>query len=501
MRRRTETEPSRPPAPETAPSEPARGKRGRPAVGREAPAPPPADSYLDFLRSKEVRAPLRGLDSVPTLAAHLFPYQRACADFLLRCGSGGLFLDTGLGKTAVQIEWARHAADATNGRALILTPLAVARQIEREGRRWGYEIHVIRERADAKDGISVCNYDRLDKLDPDAFGAVALDESSILKSFTGKTTRRLIESFRGHRFRLSATATPAPNDHMELGQHAEFCGVMPSNEMLMRWFVSDQTEMGRYRLKTHGIGSFWDWMASWCRMAAMPSDLGDSDDGFVLPALRVVKHRTKSAAPIVTDGLFADLAISATSMHDVKRQTASARADAAAALVAAEPGEPWLLWCDTDYEADAIKRALSGCSGVVEVRGSMPVERKEEAIAGFCDGSVRVLVTKPSVCGFGLNLQHCARTVFVGRSFSYEAWYQAIRRLWRFGQKREVECHVIVADGEDSIGRVIDRKAGDHDSMKREMAAAMRRAMATASAVRVAYNPQHDGRLPRWFAV
>lgn len=460
-----------------------------------------SDPYLDFLRSKEVRAPLRGLDAVPDLAAHLFPYQAGCAGFLLRVGSGGLYLDTGLGKTAVQLEWARHAAEATNGRALILTPLAVARQIEREGRRWGYEIAVIREQAEARDGISVCNYDRLDKLEPDAFGAVSLDESSILKSFTGKTTRKLIESFRGHRFRLSATATPAPNDHMELGQHAEFCGVMAANEMLSRFFINDtSTASQHWRIKRHAERPFWDWMASWCRMAAMPSDLGDSDEGFRLPALRVVKHRAKSAAPIITDGLFADLAISATSMHDLKRQTAQARAEAAAALVSAEPGEAWLLWTDTDYEADAVLKALSGVRGVAEVRGSHPVERKEESIAGFCDGSLRVLVSKPSIMGYGLNLQHCARTVFVGRSFSYESWYQAIRRLWRFGQRREVECHVIVAEGEDSIGRVIDRKAGDHDAMKREMAAAMRRAIGAASAVRVPYEPQHDGRLPKWFA-
>lgn len=444
---------------------------------------------------------MRGLEAVSALADHLFPYQRHCVEFLLRCGSGGLFLDTGLGKTAVQLEWAQHAAEATNGRALILTPLAVARQIEREGRRWGYEVNVIREQAEAKDGISVCNYDRLEKLDPDAFGAVALDESSILKSFAGKTSQKLIASFSGHRFRLSATATPAPNDHMELGQHAEFCGVMSTIEMLSRFFINDtSTASQQWRLKRHGEGAFWDWMASWCRMAAMPSDLGDSDDGFVLPALHVVKHRTQSSAPIVRDGLFADLVISATSMHDVKRQTAEARAEAAAALVASDCGQPWILWVDTDYEADAVMKAIAGVDvSVAEVRGSHPVERKEESIAGFCEGSVRVLVTKPSCCGFGLNLQHCARTVFVGRSFSYESWYQAIRRLWRFGQRREVECHVIVAEGEDSIGRVIDRKGDDHIKMKRAMASAMRRAM-KSSAVRVAYDPKHEGRLPRWFS-
>jgi hypothetical protein len=238
-------------------------------------------------------------------------------------------------------------------------------------------------------------------------------------------------------------------------------------------------------------------MASWCRMASMPSDLGDSDDGFVLPPLNV--HRHRAIATVKAEGaLFDTGTVSATDMHRVKRQTAQARAEVAAALVDAEPAEAWLLWCDTDYEADAIKAALG--REAVEVRGSHTIEKKEEGVAAFLSGEARVLITKPSVCGFGLNLQHCARTVFVGRSFSYESWYQAVRRFWRFGQKRPVECHVIVAQGEDSIGRVIDRKAGDHDGMKREMRAAMRRAMGLSSDVRVPYNPTHEGRLPSWFA-
>lgn len=463
--------------------------------------------YLDFLRGKEARAPMRGLESVPPLAPHLFPFQRSCVDFLLRAGSGGLFLDTGLGKTACELEWCHHAAGATNGRALILTPLAVARQIEREGKRWGYEIRVIRDGAEAGPGINVSNYDRLDRLDTDAFGAVALDESSILKAFTGKTSQALRERFAGHRFRISATATPAPNDHMELGQHAEFCGVMPSNEMLSRWFVTDQTEMGRYRLKRYGVTAYWNWMASWCRMASMPSDLGDSDESFVLPPLVTTRHRAAGTIKAEAGELFALDAVSATGMHARKRETAQARAKIAAEIVAAEPSEPWVVWCDTDYEADAIMGelfeahgAIGRAGGIYEVRGSHSVEKKESALFGFADGSVRVIVTKPSVCGFGLNWQHCARTVFVGRSFSYEAWYQAIRRLWRFGQKRPVECHLIVAAGEDAIGRVIDRKAGDHASMKREMTSAMQRAMGRSESVRIAYDPQHDGRLPAWFA-
>lgn len=457
-------------------------------------------TYMDLLRRKEAAAPMRGVAAPDAMPAHLFGYQAACTDFLLRVGSGGLFLDTGLGKTACELEWCHQASAETNGRALILTPLAVARQIEREGRRWGYECHVIREQSDAKDGINVCNYDRLDRLDLDGFGAVALDESSILKNFTGKTSRALIEACRGHRFRLSATATPAPNDHMELGQHSAFCGVMASNEMLSRFFINDTSQASQqWRLKRHGIESFWNWMASWCRMASLPSDLGFSDEGFELPPLNVTRHRYEDAqAQLASGDLFGHVQASATSMHAIKRQTVDGRAAVAADLVGEEPEGPWVVWCDTDYEANAIGKALAGIAGVAEVRGSHPVTRKEETLAAFADGGVRVLVTKPSVCGWGLNWQHCARTIFVGRSFSYEAWYQAIRRLWRFGQQRAVECHVIVAAGEDSIGRVIDRKADDHEGMKRQMAAAMKRAMGLDAATRVPYEANHEGRVPAW---
>ena len=454
--------------------------------------------YLTLLKCKEARAASLGLDTVPELAPHLFPFQAGSVDFLLRIGGGGLFLDTGLGKTACELEWCRHAAEATNGRALILTPLAVARQIEREGHRWGYEAAVIREQSEAKDGISICNYDRIHKLDLAEFGAIALDESSVLKSFTGKTTRALIEAFERHRFKLSATATPAPNDHMELGQQSEFCGVMKSSEMLARFFIADQTNMGSYRLKKYGIGAFWDWMASWCRMAGMPSDLGDSDEGFVLPDLNTHAHAIESQLQRPPGELFATTQVSATNMHAIKRQTSAARAEAAADLVMAEPDESWVVWCDTNYEADAIKRSLAGVEDVAEVRGSDPTEKKEEALAGFVDGDIRVIITKPSVCGFGLNWQHCARTVFVGRSFSYEAWYQAIRRLWRFGQKRAVECHVIIAAGEETIGRVIERKADSHAEMKDEMRAAMLRAIGKSAGVRMPYTANHEGDLPQW---
>lgn len=457
-----------------------------------------APAYLQFLEAKAPRAEARGLSRVPAMASHLFPFQRQCVEFLLTVGSGGLFLDTGLGKTLVQLEYAAHAADATNGRALILTPLAVAKQIEREAIRFGYPARVIRDQSDAAEGINICNYDRLHLIDPKAFGAVTLDEGSILKSFTGKTTRALIDAFADLRFRMPATATPAPNDHMELGQYAEFCGVMQSNEMLSRFFINDTSQASQqWRLKRHGVEAFWDWMSSWCRMAQVPSDLGGSDDGFILPPIEIHRHRAAESAPTMTGGLFGDEVVSATNLHEVKRATAGVRAEIAAELAAADR-EPWVLWCDTDYEADAILAALKDTPGVVEVRGSMPAERKEANLEAFAAGAARIMVTKPSVAGFGLNWQHCARTAFVGRSFSYEAWYQAVRRFWRFGQARTVEVHLIVAEGEDSIARVIDRKADDHASMKAAMRAAMQRNKGRESQTRVAYRPTHKGKLPAW---
>lgn len=443
--------------------------------------------YAAMLERKAVAAPRRGLAVVPNLAGHLFPFQTGCVSFALEAGSSGLFLDTGLGKTACELEWSAHAAEATNGMALILTPLAVARQIEAEGKRWGYRARVIRQQDDAGPGINVCNYDRLDRLDPQAFGAVALDESSILKSFTGKTTRALIDAFAGHRFRLGATATPAPNDHTELANHAEFLGVMPRSEMLIRWFINDGSDTKSWRLKGHAVRPFWDWMSSWSRMAEHPRDLGDDVAGYDLAPVKIVRHEGE---PVSVFGS----AMSATKVFAVKRKTAAARARIVAKLITADR-EPWIVWCDTNDEADALKAVLPEAG---EVRGSDSIEEKERTIAAFCDGSLRVVISKASIMGFGLNLQFCARMAFLGRSFSYESYYQAVRRCWRFGQTREVEVHLIVAEGEDAIGRVIDRKAGDHGRMKAEMVAAMARAIGTASARKVAYEPTYKGRMPIW---
>lgn len=455
------------------------------------------DEYAEFLASKAARAPLRGLSDVPDLAPHLFPFQRNSVDFALRAGVSGLYLDTGLGKTECQLEWAEHARHATNGRALILTPLAVAGQTKRRADRWGYDARVIREQSEARDGINICNYDRLDKLDPAFYGAVSLDEASILKNFSGKTTQALIAAFKGIRFKLCATATPAPNDHMELGTHSEFLEIMATNEMLSRFFINDtSTASQEWRLKGHAEIPFWDWMASWSRMASMPSDLGDDDARFVLPALNVHRHKSR-ATEIDRDlaDMFGAPTMSATSLHDVKRQTIGARADKVSEIVAAERDEAWIIWVDTDYEADAVSKVLPEA---IEIRGSQTIDQKESIIAAFESGEAPQLIGKPSMLGFGLDWSHCSRMVFAGRSFSYETFYQAVRRCWRFGQKRAVDAHIVMAEGEEKIGRVVDRKSADHEKMRAAMRAAMARNNAESSIRKVAYNPQHMGELPVW---
>ncbi len=453
--------------------------------------------YYNFLTSKTLRANNRGLAKIPKLAKHLFPFQKHCVEFSLRAGASGCFLDTGLGKTEIQLEWCQRAIEAINGQALILTPLAVAQQTKRRADRWGYEAHVIREQSEAGSGINICNYERLSRLDASQFSIISLDEASILKSFTGKTTNTLINTFQGVQFKMAATATPAPNDHMELGNYAEFLEVMMANEMLSRFFINDtSTASQEWRLKGHAVTAFWDWMASWTRIAEKPSDLGDDDNGFILPPFDVIRHHSRDSK---IDQEFADMfgapALSATTLHDIKRQTSVARADAVADQINKEKKETWLIWCDTDYEANALKAAIPQAS---EIRGSQSIDEKEERLEAFAAGQIKYLIAKPSMCGFGLDWSHCARMAFVGRSYSYETWYQAVRRCWRFGQKRNVVVHLIVAEGETEIGRVIDRKAGSHRSMKIAMRDAMRRSSGQSAVTKLPYDPHHETELISW---
>jgi hypothetical protein len=456
--------------------------------------------YRGLIAAKRIAFVPRGMQDIPPLNPALKDHQRHAVEFALKAGCAALFLDTGLGKTLCALEWGRIVVEHTGRPVLMLAPLAVAAQHEREAVKFGIDAKAVREPDEiTTPRVYITNYDRLAKFDAEQFAGVILDESSILKSFTGATTRALIAAFKHTPFRLCCTATPAPNDHMELGQHCQFLGIMNSNEMLSRWFIADQSNMGRYRIKGPAVKSFWEWVASWARCVSKPSDLGFSDEGYDLPPLDLKRHIVAADrslhAGAEKDGqarLFRMPDTSATSIHREKRMTTDARADVIADLVAAEPGEPWVIWCDTDYEADALADRIPGA---IEVRGSMSAEVKEANLTMFSTGQVRVIITKPSIAGFGLNWQHSARMAFVGLSFSYESFYQAIRRCWRFGQSRPVNVHVACADTEESIWQIVSRKAGDHDAMKAEMTAAMARA-ALSSDVLQTYNPPKPINLP-----
>jgi len=458
--------------------------------------------YHAMIARKRMGTVASGVSDVPALNAMLKPHQEHCVHFALRGGRVGLYADTGLGKSFIALEYGRVIVERTNRPVLMLAPLAVGPQHEREAARWSIDA-VYRREPDPGDRarIVVTNYERVHKFDLDAFAGVVLDEASVLKSYSGATTRKLISAFAATPFRLAATATPAPNDHMELGQQSQFLGVMNSNEMLSRWFTSDPKMMGRYRLKRAATRPFWEWVASWARCISKPSDLGFPDDGYALPELVTHRHvvasdRTGDAGE-ERDGqarMFRMPELSATSIHREKRLTSAARAEMVAELVRAEPNEPWLIWCDTDYEADALSLALREA---VEVRGSHKSEVKEERLDAFARGEAKWLISKPVVCGYGLNFQHCARVAFVGLSFSYENFYQAVRRCWRFGQVRPVHVHVVCADTEAVIGHVVARKSGDHEAMKSEMTAAMARAVRHSSVLHD-YSPRLRTALPAW---
>ena len=460
--------------------------------------------YHELIAAKRIKARPLGLSDVPALSSALKPHQEHVVDFALRQGRAAMFLDTGLGKTFSALEWGRVIVEHTNRPVLMLAPLAVAAQHEREAHRFGIDALAIREPEQvAAPRIYITNYDRLAKFDPDAFAGVILDESSILKSFGGKTTRALIYGFRNTPFRLACTATPAPNDHAELGQHSEFLGVMSQTQMLTRWFLHDSADTGTWRMKGHAVEDFWSWVASWARCVSKPSDLGFSDAGYDLPTLDLRRHVVKADrstdAGAEKDGqarLFRIPDTSATAIHREKRMTTDARADVISSIVAAEPNEPWVVWCETDYEAEAL---MARMPFAIEVSGSMSPDEKEARLSAFSTGAERVIVSKPSIAGFGLNWQHCARMAFVGLSFSYESFYQAIRRCHRFGQTRPVQVHVACADTEEAIWQVVSRKAGDHDAMKREMAAAMARASRIV-AEQAPYQPTVPVRLPNWIA-
>jgi len=428
--------------------------------------------YQSFLASKRLEAKPRGIDPVGEINPLLFPFQRDVVKWALKLGRAAIFADTGLGKTGMQVEFGRHVALHTNLPVLILAPLAVTGQTVREGKKFGVEVTPCRSQSDVKPGVNITNYEMLKHFDPDAFGGIILDESGILKNFMGSTKRAIIEAFKDTQFKLACTATPAPNDHLELGNHAEFLDVMFSNEMISCWFINDTMSAGDYRLKKHAEKDFWRWVCSWAACFTSPADIGYDGSNYVLPPLQFHEHVVDVDVTSQSNGmLFRTPEMNATNIHAEKKLTTTERAEKVREIVAAdESGEPWIIWCDTDYEADALVKALPHA---VELRGSEPTTAKERKIADFLDGKTRILISKPKILGWGLNFQHCRKMAFVGLSYSYESLYQAIRRSWRYGQTQAVDCHLVMAETEGPIFRTIREKQAAHETMKAEMISAM----------------------------
>jgi hypothetical protein len=415
------------------------------------------NEYESFIANKRATMPPVGFQiDRDTLHTSLFDFQKDITCWALRRGRAAIFAGTGLGKTRMQIEWAMNVHRLTGGDVLLLAPLAVASQTVREGKLLGYEIHFCRSQDDVKPGLNITNYEILHHFEPVLFEGVVLDESSILKSFTGKIRTELIESFAFTPYRLACTATPAPNDYMEIGNHAEFLGVMSRTEMLSMFFVHDGGNTSKWRLKGHAEEEFWRWVASWGVVLEKPSDLGYPDDGYILPPLTV------EDVVIEVEG---EPAKTLSQRQKARRETVAERVAACAEIVNATD-EPFLVWCDLNIESEMLTKAIPGA---VQVKGSDKTSHKEKAAVDFREGRIRVLVTKPLIYGWGLNWQHCANMAFVGLSDSFEQVFQAIRRCYRFGQTRPVNVYMITSSREGATAENIKRKEDDFKRMVAEM--------------------------------
>lgn len=419
-------------------------------------------TYAEFLQRKTATAPAVGL-TVPleAISPVLYPFQRQLVQWALRKGRAALFADTGLGKTRMQCEWAR----LTGQRTLIVAPLAVAQQTVREAAALGITVTYARRQDQAGDGLTITNYEMLDHFDAGAFGAVVLDESSILKGVDSKTRGKLIEMFRATPYRLACTATPAPNDIAELANHAEFMGVCTREEMLSMFFVHDESD---WRLKGHAHEAFHRWMASWAMMVKLPSDIGFPDDGYVLPPLTVTPEWVEGDALAVAQAsgqLFPTGLKGITGRTAARRLTVAAKVERAASIVNGSQ-EQWIVWCGLNDEGQQLAAAVPGS---VLVEGKDSLEAKVGAIEGFLSGQHRVMVTKASIAGWGLNLQHCHNMLFLGLNDSYESYYQAIRRCWRFGQTRPVNVRVVLSDLERPVLENVQRKESQAAELSQQM--------------------------------
>lgn len=424
-------------------------------------------NYDNFVLTKTKRAQCIGFEPMP-IRSPLFDWQAHIVKWAVRKGRAALFEDCGLGKTAQQLEWADQVARKTNGSVLILTPLAVAHQTAHEAEKFGISARVAESESDIKNsGIYITNYEKLEKFNAQNFSGVVLDESSILKNFTGKMRQMLTSAFSETPYRLCCTATPSPNDYTEFGQHADFLGVCTPQQMLCTFFINDTFNTGDWRLKKHAEMEFWKWVASWAACVSRPSDIGYCDEGYILPNLNIQTTIVKvdETAGAQDGELFRHATLSATTMHKEMRITSPARVAKVAELVNASK-DAWIVWCNTNDESEQLAKSIPDA---VEVKGSDTAKQKEERLDAFTKGRARVIITKPGIAGYGLNWQHCSNVAFVGLSYSFEDFYQALRRSYRFGQKKQVNACIVQASTEGAILKTVNKKIQQHKEMQEKM--------------------------------
>ena len=425
-------------------------------------------TYEEFLKAKDTERIESGFEVDPKkINKALFPFQRDIVAWALKKGKAAIFSDCGTGKTFMQLEFANQVCKHTKGNALIVAPLSVVEQTKKEGEKFGIKVTVCRTGEDVKKGINITNYEMLEHFTARDFICVVLDESSILKSFTSSTRNLLIDMFQMTAYRLACTATPSPNDHSEIGNHSEFLGIMSRTEMLATYFIHDGGNTSAWRLKGHGEKKFWEWVATWAVCVRNPADLGYSSEGYNLPELNMIEHITASEPDEYE--LVAHRAETLSERREARKKSLDDRIQITKELVE-NSDDNWLVWCDYNAESESLHRAIEGS---IEVQGKDSPDYKAETALSFAEGKIKTLISKPSIYGFGMNFQNCHEVVFCGISDSYEQFYQAIRRCWRYGQEHSVNVHIILSEAELNVLENIKQKQNQMDELQNNMVALM----------------------------
>jgi len=449
--------------------------------------------YQEFIKSKSLNAVSAGFEAT-NLNQALWLHQKPIVEWACKRGKAAIFADTGMGKTLMQLEWAKQVATHTLKPVLLLAPLAVGKQTEREAEKFDIDASVkyVREPDHAYD-IQITNYEMLDRFNPSDYSGIVLDESSILKGQSGAYRKMLTEFAKDIPYRLSCTATPSPNDFMELGTQCEFLGVMSQVEMLAMYFTHDGSETQKWRLKGHAVAKFWEWMATWSVVISSPSDLGFESDSYDLPPLSIDKVVLDAK---VKNGLFADVARGLTDVRTAKKASVQDRVSACAEWVNSLD-EPCLVWAESNEESELLTAAINGA---VEVAGSHKQDVKEDRLLGFASGKYPILVSKAKIAGFGMNYQNSCKMAFVGPTYSFEQFYQSVRRQWRFGQTKHVQVKVFMTEELEGVHDIMLNKLENDKLMRSEMVKVMSEAMKAeiigSVAIKTNYNPIAPASIP-----